>query len=190
VARERVAWLRRQVGAEVRWMPYDLHPEYPPEGIARAALLARYGPDLDAPVRAMAEEAGLPFAPHPERVPRSRAALELSEWARASAGEEAHERLHERIMDAYWGEGRDISDFEVLDRCARDAGLDAAAGLEAVRSGAGAEAVDASTAWAQQHGIMAVPAFVFDGRLLVSGAVPHEILERAVTRVREMREAG
>jgi predicted DsbA family dithiol-disulfide isomerase len=182
-----VAWLRREAGAEVAWRPFDLHPEYPAEGIPRAALEARYGEGLSSAVRGLSEEAGVPYAPHPERVPRSRRALELSEWARAAEGEEGHERLHECIMDAYWAAGRDISDWAVLAECARTAGLDDRAGREAVESGEYAEPVDTWTEWAQRHGIMAVPAFVFDGRLLVSGAVPHEALERAVERARAMR---
>jgi predicted DsbA family dithiol-disulfide isomerase len=186
VARERAAWLRRQVGAVVSWLPYDLHPEYPPEGIPRAQLVARYGDRFHDVVRTMAREAELPYAPHPERVPRSRRALELGEWARAQ-GEDAHERLHERLMDAYWAEGRDISHWSTLADAVADAGLDPEAGRAAVESGAFAEAVDASTAWAQQHGIMAVPAFVLDGRLLVSGAVPHEALGRAAERALALR---
>jgi len=135
----------------------------------------------------MAEEAGLPYAPYPERVPNSRRALELAEWARAQGGE-AHPVLHERLMDAYWAEGRDIGSWETLEECARDAGLDAAEGRGAVEAGSFARPVDASTAQAQRVGIMAVPAFVFDGRLLVSGAVPHEVLERALERLTEMRQ--
>ena len=42
-AEERAEWLRREAGAEVEWLPFDLHPEYPAQGIPRADLLARYG---------------------------------------------------------------------------------------------------------------------------------------------------
>ena len=186
VGRERAEWLRAEMGAAVTWHPFDLHPEYPPEGIPRATLEARYGGGLSEAVRELTEEAGLPYAPHPERVPRSRRALELAEWARETGGEPAHDRLHERIMDAYWAEGRDISDWAVLADCARAAGLDDEAGRAAVEAGAYAAVVDGSTAWAQRHGIMAVPAFVIDRRLLVSGAVPHEALGRALERARAL----
>jgi predicted DsbA family dithiol-disulfide isomerase len=185
VARERAAWLVRQVGATVEWFPYDLHPEYPPEGIPRAQLVARYGDHFNRIVQQSAADSGLPFNPHPERVPNSRRALELSEWARAQGGD-AHERLHERLMDAYWADGRDIGSWEVLRESAADAGLDPDAGQLAVESGEWAEAVDASTGWAQRHGIMAVPAFVIGGRVLVSGAVPHEDLMRGVERALEL----
>ena len=36
--------------------------------------------------------------------------------------------------------------------------------------------MDSSSEVAQRHGINAVPAFVVDGRVLVSGAQPHEVL--------------
>lgn len=171
----------------MEWLPFDLHPEYPPEGIPRADLLRRYGPAMTDAVRRLADEAGVPYNPHPDVVPNSRKALELTEWARA-AGPEAFEALHERIMDAYWSEARDIGRWDVLEECVADAGLDPAEGHEAMLAGTYAAAVDASTAHAQRSGIMAVPAFVLDGRLLVSGAVPHEVLDRALERLAQMRE--
>jgi predicted DsbA family dithiol-disulfide isomerase len=166
------------------WQPFHLHPEYPPEGIPRAELVARYGDHFSDGVAAMAAEAGLPFAPHPEKIPNSRRALELSEWARAQ-GEDHHERFHERLMDAYWVESRDITEWDVLSACVTDVGLDAELGRMEVESGVYAAAVDTSTTWAQRHGIQAVPAFVFDGRLLVSGAHPIETLAMALDQVRE-----
>jgi predicted DsbA family dithiol-disulfide isomerase len=187
VARERAEWLRREAGAEIEWLPFDLHPEYPPEGIPRAELVRRYGDHFHDVVRRLNEEAGLTFNPHPERVPNSRRALELAEWARARG---AHDAVHERVMDAYWSEGRDITGWDVLGPCVADVGLDPDEAREAVDGGAFRAPVDASTRVAQQHGIAAVPAFVLDGRLLVSGAQPHEVLARALERVGAMREGG
>jgi predicted DsbA family dithiol-disulfide isomerase len=48
--------------------------------------------------------------------------------------------------------------------------------------------VDASTTQAQQAGINAIPAFVLDGQLLLLGAQPHEIFERALEQVGEKSE--
>jgi predicted DsbA family dithiol-disulfide isomerase len=187
VARERAAFLQREAGAEIQWLPFHLHPEYPPEGIAREDLVRRYGDHFTDAVRRMNEDAGLVYNPHPERVPNTRRALELGEWARARG---AYDDLHERIMDAYWTEGRDITGWDVLGPVVAEAGLDPDEARAAVESGAFRAPVDTSTEVAQRHGIAAVPAFVFDGRLLVSGAQPHEVFERALARVREMREAA
>jgi predicted DsbA family dithiol-disulfide isomerase len=187
VARERADFLRREADARIEWLPFDLHPEYPPEGIPRAELARRYGANFSDAVRRMNEDAGLVYNPHPERVPNTRRALELGEWARARG---AYDQVHERIMDAYWTEGRDITGWDVLAPLVAEAGLDAAEARAEVDSRAFAPAVDGSTKVAQEHGIAAVPAFVLDGRLLISGAQPHEVFRAGLERVREMREAA
>jgi len=184
VARERADWLRREAGADIEWLPFELHPEYPPEGLPRQELARRYGDNFQDQVRRMNEEAGLTYNPHPEIVPNTRRALEVGEWARARG---AYEAFHDRVMDAYWTEGRDITGWEELGRVVAEAGLDPDDARAEVDAGMFRDPVDASTQVAQRHGIAAVPAFVFDGRLLVSGAQPHEILEQALRRVRSMR---
>ena len=184
VARERAAWLSREANVRIEWLPFDLHPEYPPEGIAREELMRRYPSSMHEAVRAMHEDAQMVYNPNPDRVPNTRRALELIEWGRARG---VHDQLHERVMDAYWTEGRDITGWDVLGACVADIGLDPAEAEAEVESGAFAEAVSASTATAQRHGIGGVPAFVFDRRLLVSGAQPHEILEQALAQTARMR---
>jgi len=91
----------------VEWLPFDLHPEYPPEGIPRSDLVARYGPESQERVRRMVEECGYVYAPPPDRVPNSRKALEVTELARDRG---LHAAVHTRLMDAYWSEGADIGD--------------------------------------------------------------------------------
>ncbi len=137
----------------------------------------------------MAEESGLVFNPHPERVPNSRRALELSEWARTFGGD-AHERIHDTIMDAYWVDARDITAWEVLETATTAAGLDPISGRLAVESGDFARAVDQSTNWAHQHRISGVPAFIIDSRFLVSGAAPHEAFEQALAQTAQARAAA
>jgi predicted DsbA family dithiol-disulfide isomerase len=187
VATERIERLRVEHGAEVSWYPFDLHPEYPDEGISREELIARLGPGVVDVPRRLSEESGLPYAPHPERIPRSRKALELTEWAR-TVDEERMRDLHERVMRAYWAEAQDISDVAVLADRAEAAGLDRAEAIEAIAGGGFAEAVDASTAYAQRAGIDAVPAFVLDRRLLLLGAVDHAQLDAAVAQARSRSE--
>jgi predicted DsbA family dithiol-disulfide isomerase len=115
-------------------------------------------------------------------VPRSRRALELTEWARA-LGDGSHRRLHGAIMDTYWRDGRDITQWDVLLDVARAQGLDAEAALIAVEAGEHAAAVTESTEWARSAGITGVPGIVLDGRLLISGVVSHEDLDDAVRAV-------
>jgi predicted DsbA family dithiol-disulfide isomerase len=161
----------------VEWLAFDLHPEYPPEGIPRADLIAKYGPAMTDRMQAMFEASGLTYAPNPDVVPNSRLALELGEAARDAR---LHSKYHQRTMDAYWEEGRDISQPDELRSIASQVGLDRESVERALVDRAWSPVVDAATAAAHRAGINAVPAFVFDRRLLVLGAQPHEVLAAAV----------
>src|SRR4051794_2707914 len=113
--------MRRRFGAQVTWLPFDLHPEYPPGGLPRQQLLNRYGPGMTGQVGDMFERAGLTYNPNPEVVPNTRLALRLTELARDRG---LHDSVHDRLMDAYWEEARDIGDPVTLRELAAEAGLD------------------------------------------------------------------
>ncbi|HEX5467648.1 MAG TPA: DsbA family protein [Gaiellaceae bacterium] len=182
MALERAAWLEREFGARVDWLPFDLHPEYPPEGIPRDELRRRYPEDVNERTRQMVEGSGMPYNPPPEVVPRSRKALEVTELARELG---LHEQVHARLMRAYWAEGQNIGDEEVLLGLVAEAGVDRDEAAAALADGSYAARVDASTAEAQRNGINAIPAFVLGKRLLLLGAQPHEVFERALEQLAE-----
>lgn len=124
--------MRSRFGAEITWLPFDLHPEYPPEGIPRQQLIDRYGPGMTDHVRGMFERAG-------------------------------------------------IGDAAELRQLAAEAGL---ADVNGVFDGdAYLERVLASTAEAQALGITGIPAFLLDSKLLILGAQPCEVFERAFERL-------
>ena len=129
--------------------------------------------------------ADLPFTLS-EHIPNSRAALRVAELAR-DAG--LHEALHDRLMHAYWGEGEDIGDHDVLRRHAAAAGLDAAEVDDVLRSDRYLDRVTASTQEAVSIGVTGVPGFLLDGRLLVLGAQPEEMFERAFEQLGRSRGA-
>ena len=169
---------RREFDADVAWLPYFLHPEYPPEGISLADLHRRYGigsGDRD-PLRRRFEAAGLEYN-RPEVVPNTLLALRVSELAR---DHELHEPFHNRLMDAYWAEGVNVGDPDELRRLAGDVGLDAA-DVERVIGDPAAylELVLETTREAQSLGIRGIPAFVLDKRLLMTGAQPLEVFRQA-----------
>src|SRR3954470_4474111 len=119
---ERAAWLERRYGAQIEWLPFDLHPEYPPDGIPIETLAQRYGFDPNAHHERLFGENGLPWTRR-ERIPNSHPALNAAELARERG---VHEPFHERLMTAFWAEDRDISDPDVLVEEGAKFGLDAA----------------------------------------------------------------
>jgi predicted DsbA family dithiol-disulfide isomerase len=124
----------------------------------------------------MFAERGLAYRPHPELVPNTRAALRLGEHAR---GHGLHGAFHDRVMDAYWDESRDIGDARELRELATEVGLPGEEVDVVLAGDRYGDVVDASTRQAASIGVSGVPAFVLDRRLLVLGAQPESVFERA-----------
>ena len=163
------------------WLPFDLHPEYPPEGLPREQLLARYGGDaMTERMTQFFAERGLEYNPHPEVVPNSKNALRLTELARDLG---LHPELHDRLMEAYWSDAKDIGDLDVLRAEAAAVGLPADEVEDVLSGDRYRERVEASTREAYGVGANAVPAFVLDRRLLVLGAQPSEVFEQAFAQL-------
>jgi predicted DsbA family dithiol-disulfide isomerase len=107
----------------------------------------------------------------------------------------AHELLHfakeqgrqpelaERLMSAYFTEGRHLGREDELVSLAGDAGLDPGAAREALQTGRFLPAVRADQAQASAYGITGVPFFVIDGKYGVSGAQPAEAFAQIVRQV-------
>jgi predicted DsbA family dithiol-disulfide isomerase len=180
VAQPTATWLARRFGAAVTWLPFDLHPEYPRGGLPRQQLLARYGEAMTDRLRASFEARGLVYNPHPEVVPNTMAALRLGELARDLG---RHDDLHDRLMDAYWSEGRDLGDANALRALAGDVGLPSDEVDEVLATERYRERVEASTRQAVSIGANAVPAFLLDRRLLVLGAQPESVFEQAFAQL-------
>lgn len=130
----------------------------------------------------MFEASGLVYNPHPEIVPNTKQALRVTELARERG---LHEAVHDRLMGAYWEEGTNIGDPAELKTLAIEAGLDADEVDNVLAGNAYADRVQASTAEAHSLGINGIPAFVLDGRLLILGAQPREVFERAYAQLAE-----
>jgi predicted DsbA family dithiol-disulfide isomerase len=159
-------WMTERFGARLEWRPFDLHPEYPPEGVPR-------GPERRERIAVLFEPYGLEASP-PDVAPRSLDALRLTEHARTQG---LHGPFHDRLMDAYWAEAQDLGDHAVLRALADEVGVE---GAEEVLAGDEyADVVARSTAQAHSIGIDGIPAFLLDRRLLVLGAQPREVFERA-----------
>jgi len=158
--------MKERFEATVEWLPFDLHPEYPPEGVPR-------NPERAARAAQLFASHGLAYNPPPVS-PRSLDAQRLAEHARSQG---LYAPFFERTMDAYWAEAGDIGDHAVLRMLAAEVGVDGAD--EILMSEAYADAVRRSTVEAHAIGINGIPAFLLDRRLLVLGAHPRETFERA-----------
>lgn len=131
-------------------------------------------------MRASFAARGLEYNPHPDVVPNTMHALRLGELARDLG---RHGELHARLMDAYWAEAANLADRDVLRALALELGLPAAEVDDVLESDRYRERVEDSTRQAVSIGANAVPAFLLDRRLLVLGAQPEEVFERAFAQL-------
>ncbi|MBF4560838.1 DsbA family oxidoreductase [Microbacterium sp. VKM Ac-2870] len=107
----------------------------------------------------------------------------------------AHELLHfakghgrqnemaERLMSAYFTEGKHVGRVDDLVELASEVGLDADATREALESSRHLADVRADQAQAQAYGIQGVPFFVIDGKYGVSGAQPADAFAQITRQV-------
>lgn len=171
-------------GAVVRWHPFELNPELPPEGVERKHYLeAKFGgperaAQIYARVRDAGERAGIGFDfAAITRQPNTREAHLLIAWAQANGDADA---LVERLFRAYFLDGRDLTNRETLVALAGEAGVDPAAARNWLESGRGLQQIAQAEGRARELGITGVPFFIFDGRVGLSGAHPPDTIRDAI----------
>ncbi|OED46469.1 disulfide bond formation protein DsbA [Rhodobacteraceae bacterium (ex Bugula neritina AB1)] len=166
---------RAGVSLDVHWQPFELNPDMAPEGEdLRAHLAAKYGSTAEqsAQVRAQLTELGeaLGFTFNffaGMRIYNTFQAHQLIEWAEERG--KGHP-MKQALLQAYFTDGRDVSDVGVLIDTADSLGLDGTEARAALESGKHADSVRQREAFWVGQGIRGVPAMVFNGRHLVTGA--------------------
>ena len=150
-----------------------------PRNSARAASFRSAHDNLTR----LGAEVGLPFAfDKIKRAPNTLDAHRLIRWAN-SAGVQG--KVVDRLFKAYFVEGRDIGDRDVLIDIAGECGLDARLVEKLLAEGADADLVREEIAQAQAIGVSGVPFFIFAGRLGVPGAQDPSVLVRAMAQARQ-----
>lgn len=176
---ERALANRPDLQPRICWRPFQLNPGMPRGGMDRGAYLATKfgGPERARQIHAMitdtAARDGLPL--NLDRITRTPNTLDghrLVRWV-AARGSDAGAAV-EAIFRAYFADGLDIGDVDVLIGIAVSLGYGADEIRSHLTSDAEIAAILSSDAAARRMGIQAVPCFVFAGRYALSGAQePH-----------------
>jgi predicted DsbA family dithiol-disulfide isomerase len=172
----------------VSWRPFELNPDMPAEGIARADYRARkFGAaksaQLDAQMIETGAELGIAFDfAKQARTPSTRLAHRLI-WGAGQQGVTAQNALVDRLFAGYFEQGLDIGRRDVLEAMAKDAGLDAQATKSALEEATSLSAVIALEEWGVNAGIQGVPFFILAGKFAISGAQPADMWVRALPEI-------
>ena len=109
----------------------------------------------------------------------------LLHWA-GGQGAAPQLALKRALLQAYHGEGRNVSDHDTLVAIVEAAGLDAAEARQVLATGRFAAEVRERERFYQQRGIRAVPAVIFNDRHLVQGGQPADVFEQALRQLSGM----
>jgi predicted DsbA family dithiol-disulfide isomerase len=174
--------------AELRLQPFELNPQMPPEGESLVEHLGRkYGVTLEQTrqtheaIRQRGAAVGFTFdTGKRERIVNTFDAHRLLHWA----GLEGRALpLKHALLSAYFTQGENVADHDVLARLAGEAGLDRARAQEVLASDAYAGDVRERERYWQERGIHSVPSIVVDGKHLIQGGQPPEVFEQALRRI-------
>lgn len=167
---------------EVVWRSFELDPEAPREtqGSLNEMLARKKGISTEraaamtAQVTMMAAEEGLEY--HMDRA-KSGNTFDAHRLIHLAAEHGLQGAAKERLLRAYFTEGKAIGDTETLVALGVELGLDADEVRTALEGDAYASAVRADERRARMLGISGVPFFVIDGKYGVSGAqAPETVL--------------
>jgi predicted DsbA family dithiol-disulfide isomerase len=170
----------------VAWHPFQLNPDMPKEGRDRATYRAmKFGStersrEIDERVAGAAANVGLGF--RLDLMLRTPNTLDAHRLIWLAGRENVQDAVMESVFAAYFTQGRDIGDRDVLAGCAAQAGMDRAAVADFLAGDVAAQEMLAADRAAREAGVNGVPSFFLDGYGLYSGAMPAETMAEALRK--------
>ncbi len=172
--------LKAEYKVDVEWRPFYLRPDTPPEGMDLPDYIRKaQASGADERLRSMANQHGMDFN-SPGRIFNTRIAHEATEYAREHG--KAIE-FHQVVFRKVYGEGLDISKWDVLRSAAEEVGLDGNDMQTVVDSGKYTAEVAEQVQQAYQIGVTGVPTYVINDRYAIVGAQPYEAFKRALAQI-------
>ena len=186
VGHHRLMRLRDEYDLKINWCFIEIHPETSPEGepVTSLEYPSEQWNQLMQNLEAVAKEEGIAMAEHTFTT-NSKDALLLSEAAKEQGREKFYD-LHEKLFAAFFVDGRNIGDRNILRELASDSGIDNAAIESAWQGEKYQQRILSSYHAARQHEIQAVPSFIFGERKL-TGVVTEDVMRSAARELVESR---
>jgi predicted DsbA family dithiol-disulfide isomerase len=163
---------------DVKFAPFYLHPETPPEGMPARRIVAPDAPPTPTELRA--RNLGIKFTRGRTWSSNSYLSLQAAEFA-AEHGDMW--RFHRRMFKAYFEDLEDIGDLDTVVRVGVDAGLDGDELRAALEDGRYRQTVDEGLTWSRGVGVNAVPTFVIDQKYGIVGAQELSTFRQAMQQI-------
>ena len=176
----RLERLREHFDLKINWCLVEIHPETPPEGrpVAELGYSREHWQALMDNLARLGAEEGIRLRAH-DFTANSRKALLLAEAAK-EAGADVFYPLHRRLFEAFFTEGLDIGDPDVLTSLATACGVPPEITRRAWADPKYAQALQRNLAAAGHYNVRATPTVLFSEQHRIDGAVPFaQFLETA-----------
>lgn len=184
-----IAAARQDADVSVHWLPYQLNPDMPPEGISRKEYrIQKFGSwersqELDANVVANGKDERIDFRfDLIERTPNTVNAHRLI-WLAGQHG--CQDAVVEALFLAYFTNGEDLSNTAVLVDVVDEAGLPQKLADDLLDSGDGLDEIEEARRLAHQVGVDGVPFFIVNRKVALAGAQPAESFLQAFRQVEQ-----
>ena len=168
----------------LEWKAFQIHPEYPATGISTEHRAAHFGKERYAAmwrnIITMAETIDLVMRP-PTVLTNSLMALEATEYAKDQGKAEEFSRV---VYRAYFQDGQNIGDLNVVLALAQEVGLDPAIVQEHLTAGTYANRLKAAHQEALSLDVSGVPTFIV-GPAQIVGAQSPDVFVNMLNRVAE-----
>ena len=172
---------------EIEWKSFQLNPDQKTDPSVNTLehLATSKGWSMDqtreitASVVEMAKSEGLDFNFEKAVVANTRNAHRLIHLAK-SAGK--GNEMKERLLAAYFSEGKNVDDFDTLISLGIEIGLTEDTIKKALETGAYEDAVETDIYESRQLGVKGVPFFVLDRKFGISGAQPDEVFTQTLEK--------
>lgn len=180
----------------IAWRPFQLNPEMPEGGLDRREYLeAKFGGKEGAQkVYDAINEAGktVDIAFDFPAIPKTPNTIKSHKLVDRAGREGCQDAVVEALFNAYFIDGRDIGDIEVLVETGAGAGMDAAALRSYLLSDEDDERIREEDNMARRMGVTGVPCFILNRKYAVSGAQEPDVFVQAIQMVveEEAKEAA
>ena len=178
----------------IEWHPFQLNPEMPPEGMGRREYLeAKFGGKEGADqvygrIADAAEVAGLKI--DFDRISRTPDTLDAHRLIHWSGLEGRQTAAVSRLFKAYFVNGEDIGDKDVLLGIADGIGMDRAMTERLLQGDADLDDIRARDTHARERGVTGVPTFVLANTHVLTGAQRPELWAKVLEDIAAQDTGG
>ncbi|MBF4692381.1 DsbA family oxidoreductase [Fusibacter ferrireducens] len=174
---------------EIEFKSFELDPNAPKSYDANIheLIAKKYGITVNqakannTQIAAQAKSMGLIYDFEAMKPTNTFDAHRLAHYANA---EGTQDKFSERLLRAYFTEGKDLSSYEVLASLAKEVGLDYDQAMKILNSDQYRDAVRRDESDARRLNISGVPYFVINGKYAISGAQPTAVFLQSLKQIR------